>query len=179
MGAQRNRDMTNDLETSMRTMIAVAVAAVVAVGAPAQAQEMTEWGFAAGWHIMIDPGMGNGCLIQTIYDNGSVVRIGLDVTRNEGYVVVFDNNWGQIEDGAEYPVSFDLDGQKFDAVARGFHLGKVPGAGIRFSDRDFIYAIASKQVMTINGASGQIMAIELGGSAVALEAARMCQAEQG
>lgn len=156
-----------------------AAALLLATCGAVQAQGLKEWGFASGWHIMVDPALGNGCLIQTAYDNDTFIRIGLDATQKKGYVTVFDPKWGDIEDGASYPVTFDLDGEKFESVAKGFHLNKIPGAGIFFDDRNFIYAIAQKQVMTIYGQSGKILAIELGGSAVALEGARKCQAEQG
>jgi hypothetical protein len=146
----------------------------------ARAQGLIDKGFVAGWNVMVDPAFGNGCLIQTIFADYSVVRLGFDATNNRGYFVVFNKAWGKIEAGGKYNITFDLDGQRFDAVATGFYLGKVPGAGVFFQDRDFVYAIAKKQGMTVYDAAGEVvMAIDLTGSNKAIEYARKCQKQQG
>lgn len=125
------------------------------------AQDLRDFGFTEGWNIMVDPQMGNGCLIQRVVSENSVVRIGYDATNARGYVTVFDRKWGQIRDGKTYPVRFDLDGQGYDATATGCHPGNVPGAGIFFADRAFPDDT------------------NLHGSANALKRARDCQARQG
>ncbi|MCV2889667.1 hypothetical protein [Ruegeria aquimaris] len=54
------------------------------------------------------------------------------------------------------------------------------GATVFFTDREFVHAIAQRKVMTVYGVSGQqVMAIDLKGTAKALEYARTCQKEQG
>lgn len=162
----------------MKSAIRAAAALVLLSLGPASAQELKDFGFTDGWNIMIDPQLGNGCLIQRVVSENSVVRIGYDAAGNRGYVTVFDRKWGQIRDGDSYPVTFDLDGETFEATAKGFHLGKVPGAGIFFSDRDFVHAIAKRRVMRISGQNGKVMDIDLTGSANALRHARECQAAQ-
>lgn len=156
------------------------VAVLMAVGAQAaQAQELIDKGFVHGWNLMIDPSFGNGCLIQTVYEDLSLVRLGYDATQNRGYFTVFNKAWGEIKQGEQYPITFDLDGQSFDAVATGFKQGKVPGAIVFFTDRTFVNAIAQRKVMTVYGQTGQeVMAIDLAGTAQALEYARDCQAIQ-
>ena len=165
----------------MKTIAALFVALSLAVSpGAARAQGLIDKGFVAGWNIMVDPAFGNGCLIQTVFQDYSVVRLGFDAENNRGYFVVFNKAWGDIEKGATYNITFDLDGQKFDAVATGFYLDKVPGAGVFFDDRDFVYAIARKKGMTIYGPAGeQVMAIDLAGSGKAIEYARKCQKEMG
>ncbi len=164
-----------------RVSLLAVLAGVAGTGLPggAVAQDLRDFGFTEGWNIMIDPQLGNGCLIQKVVSKDSVVRIGYDATGNRGYVTVFDRKWGQIRSGESYPVKFDLDGQTFEATAKGFHLGNVPGAGIFFTDRNFVDAIAQRKVMTIYGQNGKVMDINLHGSANALRHARECQAQQG
>ncbi|HHN73365.1 MAG TPA: hypothetical protein ENK13_04685, partial [Thermopetrobacter sp.] len=68
----------------------------------------------------------------------------------------------------------------FEAVATGLRLKDVPGGIVFFEDRGFVDAIARRRVMTIYGQNGQkVMAIDLKGSAKALEYARRCQQEMG
>jgi hypothetical protein len=133
-----------------------------------------------GWQVMVDPAFGNGCLIQNVYEDLSVVRLGFDALDKRGYFTVFHKGWGEIRQGQTYDVTFDLDGQTYKAVAHGFRHQKVPAAVVFFEDRNFINAIADKQVMTVFGQTGaKVMVIDLTGSAKALEYARKCQDEMG
>ncbi|MEX0287235.1 MAG: hypothetical protein AB3N23_21725 [Paracoccaceae bacterium] len=163
----------------MRIARTLITTALLALGSTASAQELKDFGFTAGWQILIDPALGNGCLIQQAFSPDSVVRLGYDAVGDRGYITVFDRNWGQIKDGESYPVTFDLDGERFEATAKGFYLGKVPGAGIFFTDRSFVDAIAQRKVMSIYGQNGKVTDIDLRGSANALKHARECQAAQG
>lgn len=165
----------------MKTLKALTMVAVLVLSTGvAQAQALIDKGFVAGWNVMVDPAMGNGCLIQTVYQDLSVVRIGYDATNNRGYFVAFNKAWGKIEEGKTYDIRFELDGENFDAVATGFELDRVPGVGVFFKDREFIHAIAQKKSMTIFSQKGaQVMAIDLAGSAKALDYARKCQDQQG
>ena len=157
-----------------------AFAATAALPGAAFAQALIDKGYVHGWNLMVDPALGNGCLIQTVYQDLSVVRLGYDAQGKRGYFAVFNKAWGQIEKGKTYGIVFDLDGERFDASATGVRLDKVPGAVVSFDDRDFVHAIARRKVMTVYAQDGrQVMAIDLAGSAKALEYARKCQDEMG
>ncbi|MGB0695969.1 MAG: hypothetical protein ACPGOY_10005 [Rhodospirillaceae bacterium] len=169
-------------KTSRHLAMALTLAGVTALGSvgSAQAQSLEPWGSAEGWDIMVDPSLGNGCLITAEYQDGSVVRIGFDRTVGGGYVTVFNENWGYLEDGAIYPVSFDLDDQPYEGEAKGLYLGEVPGADIAFDNPDFLFDIAKKYTMTIYNMDGaEVLAIDLAGTYVALEGALECQEEMG
>lgn len=165
----------------MRFLATIVTAAMLALGPGAgSAQDLIDKGFVHGWNLMVDPSFGNGCLIQNVYQDLSVVRLGFDVETKRGYFAVFNRSWGDIKAGQTYPVRFDLDGQSFDAVATGMRSGKVPGAVVFFDDREFVHAIAQRKRMTVYGQTGQqVMAIDLSGTAKALEYARKCQDEMG
>jgi hypothetical protein len=143
------------------------------------AQQLEFWGEAGGWDVMVDPTLGDGCLIQAAYQDGSVVRIGFDRTQGAGYVTAFNDAWGDIEEGATYPILFDLDGQEYDGEARGIYLNGVPGADIYFTNPDFLWDIAAKYTMTLYNAYGEVMSIDLGGTMSGLEAAIACQEDMG
>ena len=165
----------------MKLVSAVITATALCIGSSAAfAQGLIDKGFVAGWNVMVDPDMGNGCLIQTVYQDYSVVRIGFDATNNRGYFVVFNKAWRDVKKGKTYDITFDLDGEKFNATATGFVLNKVPGAGVFFDDRNFVHAIAKRKVLTVYGQTGQeVMAIDLKGSGKAIDYARKCQDQQG
>ena len=143
----------------------------------ALSQGLEEWGTVGAWDVLIDPSLGNGCLIQAAYEDGSLVRIGFDRNEGLGYVTAFNENWGGIEEGTVYPIKFDLDGEEFDGEAKGIYLNGVPGADIQFDDEEFLFAIAKKYTMTLYNENGEVMAIDLEGTFNGLEAALECQDE--
>lgn len=152
---------------------------VMGLGSAGWAQSLEPWGASDYWDVMIDPTLGNGCLIQSAFEDGSVVRIGLDRTTGTGYVTAFNEAWGDIEEGKLYPISFDLDGESFDGEARGMYLEGVPGADIVFDNVDFFMSIAERQTMTMYHDGAEVMAIDLTGTMAGLAAVLECQDEQG
>jgi hypothetical protein len=150
-----------------------------AASSPLQAQTLEQWGASDYWDVMVDPSLGDGCLIQSEFDDGSIVRIGFDRTQGGSYVTAFNMAWGDIEEGEFYSVLFSLDGEDYDAEAVGIYLEDVPGADIIFDNPDFLFDLAVKQTMTLYTEDGEVMAIDLTGSYQALEAALECQEEMG
>ena len=153
-------------------------ALAMSVGA-AGAQDLVEWGSSDFWSVLIDPTLGNGCLIQSEFEDGSTVRIGLDRTTGFGYVTAFNANWGDIEEGAMYPVEFTLDGEQYNGEAKGLYLDGVPGADIEFDSVDFFMSIATRQTMTMSQDGTEVLSIDLTGTQAGLEAVIACQEEQG
>ena len=160
--------------------------AVIAIGAlcamaplSASAQDLEAWGEAGGWDVMIDPTVGNGCLIQSEFEDGSEVRIGFDRTADTGYVLAFNEAWGDIEEGTTYPIHFDLDGVQYDGEATGMWLDDQPGVDISFDSMDFLMDLAQKSTMNLYSNADLVMSIDLSGSYQGLEAAIQCQDENG
>lgn len=163
----------------MKKTIFAALAATTLAAMPAVAGELDYYDSESGWDILIDPSLGDGCLIQAMYQDGSLVRIGFDRDQGVGYVTAFNSAWGDIEEGAVYPVLFALDGVEYDGEAIGIWLNDVPGADIEFDNPDFLFDIAAKYTMTLYNEYGEVMAIDLAGSYRALEVALECQDEMG
>lgn len=157
---------------------ALCLAALCAAGT-AGAQSLEPWGASDYWDVMIDPTLGNGCLIQGAFEDGSVVRIGLDRRTNTGYVTAFNDAWGDIAEGTVYPISFSLDGESFEGEARGMYLEGMPGADVVFDNVDFFMSIAQRQTMTMYHDGAEVMSIDLTGTMAGLEAVLACQDEQG
>jgi len=163
----------------LKSFAAAAIVGGAMFAGAAFAGSLQAWGTAGGWDIMVDPSLGDGCLIQAEYQDGSVVRIGFDRNQGNGYVTVFNMNWGDIEEGASYPVAFALDNDDYSGEATGMYLNGVPGADIVFDNPEFLFSIAKKYTMTLYNESGEVMAIDLEGTYVGLEGALQCQDEMG
>ena len=143
------------------------------------AQDLVDWGASDYWAVKIDPSLGNGCLIQGEFVDGSLVRIGLDGNKGVGYATVFNTAWGDIDDGAMYPISFTLDGESFEGEANGLYLNGMPGAEIEFENVDFFLSIAERQTMSLYHDGAEVLSINLTGTMQGLHAVLDCQDEQG
>ncbi len=152
---------------------------LVLAASGAMAQDLQPWGASDYWDVLIDPSLGNGCLIQSEFQDGSLVRIGLDQVAGGGYVTVFNTAWGEIEEGVLYPVTFDLDGESYEGEAKGMYLNDVPGADIAFDSVDFFMGIAKYQTMTMYHDGAEVLSIDLTGTMAGLDAVLTCQDEQG
>lgn len=163
----------------MKTRAFGAVAVSLLCAGMAMAQDPIPYGEAGGWEVLIDPSLGNGCFLISEFEDGSVVRIGFDRTAGNGYVIAFNEGWGDIVEGQEYPVSFMLDDQQYDGTAMGMSLSGLPGAMITFDNVDFLADLAMRQTMSLSNEGGEVMVIDLTGSAAAIEQTIACQEEQG
>jgi hypothetical protein len=125
--------------------------------------------------VIWDPSLGDGCLIQSEFTDGSVVSVGFDNNAGIGYLTAFNMAWGDIEEGATYPVTCALDGEPYEAEAAGMSLNGVPGADIYFNSEDFMFDITARQTMDLANISGSVMMIDLTCTMAALEEALICQ----
>ncbi|GGW29055.1 hypothetical protein GCM10011452_16970 [Gemmobacter lanyuensis] len=163
----------------MNRKVLIGMAALLLSTASAQAQDLATFDSVEGWDILIDPTIGNGCLINAQFEDGSDVRIGFDMAANTGYVWASNAAWGDIEEGKSYPLSFSLDGEVYEGEGKGLYIDDAPGVDIEFDSVDFLMALAQKQTMELSNSSGPVMTIDLSGSAAALSRAVECQDQQG
>lgn len=154
------------------------VAALCMVPAAGMAQDLVTVGTVGVWDVLVDPTIGNGCLINAEFEDGSDVRIGFDPEQGNGYLMAMNADWGDIEDDKTYPISFDVDGQVYQGEGKGLHLDGLPGLDIAFDSADFLMDIAQKQTLSLSNAEGEVMSIDLTDSHAALEAAIACQQNQ-
>lgn len=159
----------------------VGVAAVVfALGAGvALSQDLVTVGEVGAWTIYVDPTVGNGCLINATFEDGSDVRIGFDAEAGTGYMIAANAAWAGIVEGTEYPIGLDLDGEVYEGTGVGIVIDDVPGVDIPFETIDFLMDVASKQTLTLTNEDGPVMSIDLTDSNTALQQAIDCQANQG
>lgn len=159
-------------------MRSLAVAALVALPGAVMAQDLVKVETVGVWDVLVDPTIGDGCLINAEFEDGSDVRIGFDAEKGNGYLMAMNDAWGDIEDGKTYPISFDVDGQVYDGEATGVHLDGMPGVDVAFDSADFLMDIARKHTLSLSSETGEVMSIDLTDSYAALEAAVACQENQ-
>jgi hypothetical protein len=144
----------------------------------AAAQDLVVFDSVAGWDILVDPTVGNSCLINSVFDDGSDVRIGFDIPNDSGYLLAMNEAWGDITEGQTYPIQMDLDGTIYEGEGTGLYIDGMPGVDIVFDNFDFLMDVAAKNTLTLINESGPVMTIDLSGTLEALEAAIACQEAQ-
>ena len=153
--------------------------ALMASSHVALAQDLVTYETVGVWDILIDPTIGNGCLINATFEDGSDVRIGFAPDTGFGYLLALNDGWEDVEDDVMYPVSMDVDGAVYEGEGKGIHIDGLPGVDIEFDSADFLMDVATKQTLTLSTDAGEIMSIDLTDTLRALEEAIACQEAQG
>jgi hypothetical protein len=160
----------------MKAVLIAAAAALLA--APALAQDLVDYAETGNWAIAVDPTLNNGCLMMSEFEDGSVVRIGFDMTTGNGYILSANPAWGDIVEGQAYPVQIALDGNSFDGEATGFMIDGLPGADVLFDNPDFFAGLVEAQSLTLTHNGNEVMALDISGSADAVLKTIECQDAQ-
>lgn len=154
------------------------VAALCLVGFSATASELETWGKVGAWEILVDPTVGNGCLAQRAYEDGTLVQIGAVPAKNGGFFAAYNADWSDIQDGVSGTVKIDFG----DALFAGDVVGRInqelPGGYAFFDNPNFVTEFGKRQSVNISGESGRLIEIDLTGSMNALDSVLACQKEQ-
>lgn len=160
-----------------RMLMAAAVMTATALPVFAQA-ELQDYAEVGTWYIAIDPGMGDGCVMISEFEDNSVVRIGFDMTTDTAYVLSANPSWGDIEQGKAYPVTIALDGNSFSGEATGSEIDGLPAADIVFDNPDFFGNLVQAQTLSLSHGENEVMSIDLTGAGDAVVKMIECQDAQ-
>lgn len=162
----------------MKRMMSVAIMATFAA-VPALAQdELLDYAETQNWSIAIDPTLNNGCLMISEFEDNSVVRIGIDMTTGDGYILSANPAWQGIEEGQTYPVTIAVDDATFDGVATGYPIDGLPGANVDFDNPDFLAGLVNAESLTLTHEGTDVMSLDITGSADAVAKLIECQDAQ-
>ena len=165
------------MQTHARIGIALAIAALAATDAAAQAPK--KYGSEAGWDIFIKENMGPGCLVAKKISAEAQVEMGIGATgEKKGYIALYTKKDAAVSAGEKVSVIFDVDGQKFSGEATGQQIEGMDGAFVWVNNPDFIYDLAKKNSLTITPAGRDPIVLSLKGTDAAFMALRACQDAQ-
>lgn len=136
------------------------------------------WGQSGDWSVLVDPSVGNGCLIQKDFDEGFRIRLGYVPDRAGGFFAALSEDWGHVEPGSKGLVRFISDRDKFAGEVEGIEDGSMRGGWAFFNNPEFAEELAKRRSITVIGPNGGEFDIDLTGSARAINEARRCQSEQ-
>ena len=163
----------------MRTRIgALAFAGLLAATATAASQpnnEVAAWGHVAGWDVMVDRTLGDGCFVIAVYEH-SVLRVGFDITDHAVLVTIGDPAWQSLRTGKLYDLDMQFDnlpvwrGQAAVLEARSFEktLSTI-------ADADWLTAFALSHTLVVSYQGREIERLSLKGTAAAVAEMLRCQ----
>jgi hypothetical protein len=161
----------------IRPIMTLTIAAIWATTS-VQAQELSKWGDAGDWAILVDPATGNGCLMQKQFDDGTLFQFGTVPNRDGGFVAAYNPDWSDIKDGATGTVKFEFPDVRFVGEVVGVATGGRFGGYAFFDNPNVPLEFARSNDMTIDGEVGRVIAVNLKGTSKAIKAVKACQAEQ-
>lgn len=145
----------------------------------ASAEEFKKWGDAGDWQIFVDASVGNGCLIEKTFEDGSRIRMGHLPKKKGAYLSVVNKSWTHIEGDDTVTVHFDLDGVVFGGDVEYIIDGDWRGGYAYFNNPALVDKLSAKNTMKIIGPSNKPVSYSLKGTSAALSALQKCRAENG
>lgn len=138
----------------------------------------TTWGVVSGWQIRADWTLGGGCFIVNTYENGSVLRIGLNPLQGNGYILIADDDWASLEPNKTYSLRIEVgDELPWYGEATGWQLpnSNIAGLWISYEEVKFLLEIVKEHNIAFYYNNKLIANLSLKGSALASMEMLDCQ----
>lgn len=157
------------------------IGSVVTLSSPTHAQKAGKWGEVGGWEIRVDPSVGNGCFASQIYEDGTLVRIGVDAEQKRIYLFFANKAWRSLEEGKIYRVRIVFDGASgYNGDMVGYRLSS---GSIVLAHRDlssaFVKDFMQRNGMRIHYQGNQLSHLSLRNTYAAVGEVYNCQKEFG
>jgi hypothetical protein len=140
----------------------------------ASAEDLTKWSDAGEWQIFVDEDVGNGCLMEKFFEDGSRVRIGYLPERSGGFLSVANQSWTDMTEDESFTVRIDLDDVSFGGEVENIVDGDWRGGYAFFNNPAFLDEFARRNEITITGPKDNPVSYSLAGTSKALSALKEC-----
>jgi hypothetical protein len=162
----------------MRNPAALCLLALAIPSASLAESETAKWGQVGGWVIRVDRSVGDGCFAVQVFERGTIVRIGLDITSKRVYLFIGHNEWKSLEVGKLYPVRVVFDGVKsYNGEMKGQTLGHTVFLVHRDLSADLIKDFMERNGMEVFYRGERIANLSLRNTYAAIAEVINCQKE--
>src|SRR5262245_61364247 len=72
---------------AIRALLWAIALACAPLAVQAESNNTAKWGQVGGWQIKVDRTAGDGCFAMQVFERGTVVRIGIDVSNKALYLI--------------------------------------------------------------------------------------------
>ena len=135
------------------------------------------WSEVGVWSIMVDRSIGDSCFVTAGFDEGTLLRVGIDRLNNgESYLMMANPAWSSLKTGDRHEVTFRLDSNSpWEAKMEVVELDGMAVLSTPFTNNRFWMEFAASNVISIMRGSRVITRLSLDGSGAALDAFLECQ----
>ena len=154
------------------------VPAAFCASAALAANGLTDWAQSGDWSILVDPGRGNGCLIQKDFSDGIRIRFGNLPLQSGGFFAALSQEWTDLEPGTTGTVRFLTDEAKFAGEVETIEEDGWYGGSAFFNNPNLVTEIAKRRSIAVVGPRGGTFEVDLAGSSKAIDLMEECQKEQ-
>src|SRR5262249_20602608 len=160
--------------------IALAAAALHPALACADNNETGKWGKVGGWEVRVDQSLGHGCFAMQLYEDGTVIRVGFNISTRTIYFTLGNPAWRSLEAVKVFRMRFVFDDQKpYDGELTGRQFGSE---GMVFLDHSNVSYEFTKDFMERSGVrvyyrGSQITHLSLRNTYAAISEVMNCQKE--
>ena len=94
------------------------------------------WKRVGGWSVRLDPSLLNGCFLYTTYEKGTILRIGVNREKENGYYMLLANSaWSSLQVGNTYDVQVQIGANTpWDAPMKAVNMNGSTALAVTFSD---------------------------------------------
>lgn len=153
----------------------------ISLGATAAAaDDSVLWKNVGDWEISIDTTLSNGCYAVASWNGGTVLRIGLNPTEDNFYMLIGNDKWTSLKPEQDYEIEIRFDSKPpWDVAAQGlqFNPGETVYLHAQSTKFDFIEEFMRQSNMKISYQGKEIDTLKLTGSSRAFKAVIACQEE--
>jgi hypothetical protein len=145
--------------------------------APAKAgEDSMHWADSGDWEIMVDNSLGNCCFMIGSWTRGDVLRVGIDNSHKNGYVMIGNSAWRSVESGKEYDLTLKFDGDApWSGTFRATKMGPVTVLLNYFTNPQVLKDFGAKQSLTVYYDGNFVTKLPLTGSYAAMQTLVDCQ----
>lgn len=166
------------MSTTYFVLIGGAIATFFWLPAKSEASEHLHWGESGDWVIRIDPSNGNGCYMEKLFEEGTLVRVGVTPVDDGAYFSAYNPDWPRDESDAEEIVLFDFGDSRFQGASTRQMLDGIPGGYAFFDNPAFVQEFGKRQSVSVGEPGGEMEVLDLTGSFHAIQVVEKCQSEQ-
>ncbi|WP_337268834.1 hypothetical protein [Oryzifoliimicrobium ureilyticus] len=163
----------------MKTQVlAAALLCSLMAVSPLSAQQPLHWKAINGWEVGMEPATGNGCFIESGYEDGTHLRLGFDFTDKQTliYLSLGNAKWKSLEAGKDYPLEFQFDDNPaWKATAAAAERDNVKFLVVTTTDSNFAIDFSRKLGMRVTFMGRSIAALKLKSSSEAVREMLDCQ----
>ncbi|WP_133169947.1 hypothetical protein [Shimia abyssi] len=136
------------------------------------------WSKSGDWLIFVDDPELGGCFMERSFEDGTIMRLGLKLISHEGYFVVLNKDWKDIQEGQAGEIFFDFGDEVFGGDAIGIIDGESHGGWAEFNNPELVSELANGFSFVVSGSAKIGFEYALKGTKRAIAEMDACRVEQ-